>query len=195
MKTELTLEIIRERWSPYSFSPSPIEEFRIKAMFEAAGHAPSSRNEQPWIFVYATRDDSEVFADYLGFLDESNAIWAKNAFMLIITLARTRYSLNGKPNRHAFYDTGMAVSNLLMQATSFDIFIHQMGGFSQDSVREYFALTDDVVPLTVMAAGYLGDGSGIPPEVYRKDETRRLRKQVSEIAFRNDLGHPAFRTS
>ena len=41
MKEELILEIIKERWSPYSFSSSTVEEYKLKAMFEAAGHAPS----------------------------------------------------------------------------------------------------------------------------------------------------------
>ena len=61
MKKELILEIIQERWSPYSFSPAPVEEFKLKAMFEAAGYAPSCNNEQPWIFVYTTRQESKVF--------------------------------------------------------------------------------------------------------------------------------------
>jgi len=51
MKKELVLEIIKERWSPYALSSLPAEEFKIKAMMEAAGHAPSCFNEQPWLFV------------------------------------------------------------------------------------------------------------------------------------------------
>ncbi len=193
MKTELTLEIIRERWSPYSFSPMPVEEFRIKAMFEAAGRAPSSRNEQPWIFVYTTREDEKEFEAYLDFLEESNRIWARHAYGLIVTLARTTHAHNGRSNRFALYDTGMAVSNLLLQAISFDIYIHQMGGFFPDKVASYFGLGSDIVPLTVMAMGYLGDGSLLPPEIYQKDETRRPRKHVYDIAFRNSLSRPAFR--
>ena len=54
MRKELILEIIQERWSPYSFSSSIVEEYKLKAMFEAAGYAPSCNNEQPWIFVYTT---------------------------------------------------------------------------------------------------------------------------------------------
>ncbi|MCU0363921.1 MAG: nitroreductase family protein [Bacteroidales bacterium] len=193
MKTELTLEIIRERWSPYSFSPLPVEEFRIKAMFEAAGHAPSSRNEQPWLFVYTTREDEKVFEAYLDFLEESNRIWARNAYGLIVALARTTHAYNGKPNRFALYDTGMAVANLLLQAISFDIYIHQMGGYSPEKVSSYLGLGSDIVPVTVMAMGYLGDGSSLPAEVARKDEQRRPRKQVFEIVSRNSLSRQAFR--
>jgi len=192
MKTELILEIIQERWSPYSFASTPIEEFRLKAMFEAAGHAPSSRNEQPWVFVYTTRQDPE-FAEYLDFLDDSNKIWAKNAFALLVTIARTKYTYKEKHNNFALYDTGMAVASLLLQAAAFDIYAHQMGGFSREKVVEYFGLKEDMIPVTVIALGYLGDGSSLPPEVFKKDEVRRPRKQVFEIVYRNSLSQPAFK--
>ena len=57
MKKELILEIIQERWSPYSFSSGPVEEYKLKAMMEAAGYAPSCNNEQPWMFVFTTPAD------------------------------------------------------------------------------------------------------------------------------------------
>ena len=168
MKKELILEIIQERWSPYSFSSAPVEEFKLKAMFEAAGYAPSCNNEQPWIFVYSTQEENKVFDDYLGFLADSNRVWAKNAYALIISMARTRFSKSGKPNRYAFHDTGMAVSNLLLQALAMDVYVHQMGGFSVEKVKEYFNLGDDIEPVAMMAVGYLGDGYSLPPELVKK---------------------------
>ena len=90
------------------------------------------------------------------------------------------------------YDTGMAVSNLLHQAYAFDIFVHQMGGFSPELVREYLNLPSDIEPLTMMAVGYLGDGSSLPPDLLKRDETRRPRKNVNEYSFRNSLSQPAF---
>lgn len=192
MKKELILEIIQERWSPYSFSPAPVEEFKLKAMFEAAGHAPSCNNEQPWMFVYSTQKEGKVFSDYLDFLVDSNKIWAKNAYAIIISMARTTFSYNGKPNRYAFHDTGMAVSNLLTQALAMDIYVHQMEGYSVDKVKEYFKLPADIEPVAVMAAGYMGDGVSLSPELLKRDEVRRPRKSVNEFTFQNILSHPAF---
>ncbi len=193
MKTELVLEIIQQRWSPYAFSNNIIEEFRIKAMMEAAGRAPSCFNEQPWMFVYTTCQDQQLFDDYLGFLAESNKIWAKNAYALIITLARTRFTNNGKQNRFALYDTGMAVTNLILQALAFDIYIHQMGGFSVEKVKEYFNLGDNIEPVAVMAAGFLGEGENLPPDILKRDDSRRPRKSVNEYSFRNKIYNPAFK--
>jgi nitroreductase len=192
MKKELILEIIQERWSPYAFSSAPVEGFKLKAMFEAAGYAPSCNNEQPWQFVYATRDDKETFNDYTRFLTDSNQLWAKNAYALVISMARTKFAHSGKPNRWAFHDTGMAVSNLLMQALSLDVYVHQMGGYSIEKVKEYFRLTDDIEPVAMMAVGYLGDGTGLTPELLKRDEARRPRKSITEFVYKNSLNKPAF---
>lgn len=192
MKKELILEIIKERWSPYSFSSTPVEEYKLKAMMEAAGHAPSSNNEQPWMFVYSTQQNRKVFKDFVGFMVETNQIWAKHAYAIIISMARTKYASSGKPNRYAFHDTGMAVTNLLLQALTMDVYVHQMGGFSVEKVKEYFKLTDDIEPVAMMAVGYMGDGVSLPPEYLKRDEKRRPRRSVNEFAFKNSLSVPAF---
>jgi nitroreductase len=192
MRKELILEIIQERWSPYAFSSAPVEDYKLKAMFEAAGYAPSSNNEQPWLFVYATRADGNIFAEYLDFLVDANRVWAKDAYAIIISFARVNFSVSGKPNRYAFHDTGMAVSNLLLQALAMDIYIHQMGGFSVDKVKKYFNLSGEIEPVAVMAVGYLGDSLNLSPELLKRDEKRRPRKSITEFAFRKDLSNPAF---
>jgi len=192
MKKELILEIIQERWSPYAFSPAKVEDFKLKAMFEAAGYAPSCNNEQPWLFVMTTREEAEVFNDYIGFMADGNKVWAKNAYAIAISMARTKFSHNGNPNRWAFHDTGMAVTNLLLQAQALDVHVHQMGGYSIEKVKDYFKLNNDIEPIAMMAIGYLGDGSNLAPEILKRDEKRRPRKSVHEIVFKNTLSKPAF---
>jgi nitroreductase len=187
MRKEAVVDLIQKRWSPYSFSSSVIDEVKLKSLFEAAARAPSSNNEQPWLFVYTTQKNALVFNDYLGFLNETNRIWAKNAFALVISFARMRFLFNGKPNRYAFHDTGMAVMNLLTQAASMDIFVHQMGGFSVDSVKMYFNLPEDIEPVAIMAVGYIGDKTSLPPDLQNRDEKRRLRKRVEEFCFKDQF--------
>ena len=80
----------------------------------------------------------DIFDDFIGFLADGNKMWAKNAYALVISMARTKFSQSGKPNRFAFHDTGMAVTNLLFQALALDVYVHQMGGYSVEKVKEYF---------------------------------------------------------
>lgn len=192
MKNDSVIDLIKKRWSPFSFSSKPVEEYKLKAILEAARYAPSSVNEQPWMFILSTKETPGTFNDVISLLDESNQVWAKNAYALIISLARTKYTYKDRPNKYAFHDTGMAVSNLLLQATSMDIFVHQMGGYSAEKVRQYFNLSEGIEPVAIMALGYLGDGNELPEELLKRHNNRKPRKEISEYAFRNGLTEPAF---
>jgi hypothetical protein len=73
-----------------------------------------------------------------------------------------------------------------------DVYVHQMGGFSIEKVKEYFKLNNDIEPVAMMAVGYIGDGVSISPELLKRDEKKRPRKSVNEYAFKNSLSDPAF---
>jgi nitroreductase len=73
--------IQRRRRSPYAFSSQPIEEDLIRGLFEAARHAPSSYNEQPWRFVITRKDlDFGTFGRFVETLVESNQRWPLRTF-------------------------------------------------------------------------------------------------------------------
>ena len=55
------LEIIKTRRSRRAFTDQPIEPEKIKQLFEAARWAPSSANEQPWTYIYATKGQLELY--------------------------------------------------------------------------------------------------------------------------------------
>jgi len=46
-------ELIRERWSPRAFADKAVPADVLRSLFEAARWAPSSNNEQPWVFIVA----------------------------------------------------------------------------------------------------------------------------------------------
>jgi hypothetical protein len=52
---EISQEII-SRWSPRAMTGEKIADEELFSLFEAARFAPSSFNEQPWIFCYAKRE-------------------------------------------------------------------------------------------------------------------------------------------
>src|SRR6185369_15011085 len=88
------LDIIKNRRSRRAFINVPIEKEKIKSLFEAARWSPSSVNEQPWAYVYATSDQTELWNRIFESLNESNKIWAKEAPLLIVSLARKFHSRN-----------------------------------------------------------------------------------------------------
>ncbi|MBM3419664.1 MAG: nitroreductase [Bacteroidetes bacterium] len=182
---------IRDRWSPYSFSERPLDPQKLKLVLEAAIYAPSSFNEQPWHYVYAERDDVESFRTFVSFLDEGNQVWASQAGALVVSFARVKSNFTKKENFYALHDCGIALGNILNQATSCGLDVHVMGGFSRQKVRSYFKLGDDVMPVAMMAMGNYGDNSQIPGELAERDMKRKKRKPVEEVIFRNNPANPA----
>ncbi len=157
--------LIRKRWSPRTFSDEPINEEGLQTLFEAASWAASSYNDQPWQYIYAHRSDEEGFQKLLSCLKEGNQKWAKDAAVLVLSMARRYFSRNDKPNRHYMHDTGAANTTLVLQAASMDIYGHMMAGFHIDKTIETFELPDEIEPVCFIALGYLGslDESQLKP--------------------------------
>lgn len=176
-------ELITHRWSARSFAGRPIEEEVLHGLFEAASWAASSMNEQPWVYRYAHRDE-EAFAQFASCLLPGNKPWAQNAAVLILSLACKNFTANGKPNRHALYDTGSANTNLMLQATANGILGHQMGGFDPALTREVFQLEDDVEPVVFIALGYPGAPEQLEEPFRTRELTPRSRKALDEFVFK-----------
>src|SRR5690606_5064130 len=101
------LDVIKKRRSRRAYSDTMVEPDKIHALFEAARWAPSSMNEQPWFYVYATRGQ-ELWVNIFETLNASNQIWAKNAPLLICGLVRKNFTRYDVPNPSAKYDLGAA---------------------------------------------------------------------------------------
>jgi nitroreductase len=172
--------LIEQRFSPKHFADRVMSEAQLHQLFEAARRAPSSYNEQPWRFIYATREQPEAYQQLLSCINDHNHQWAKNAPVLMLSLAKKHFSRNGKPNRHAWHDTGTAIGFLLLKATELDLYVHQMAGFFPDKAHEIFSISNEYDPVAMMAVGYLGD----------EENPNKPRKAVSEFAFAGSWSQP-----
>src|SRR6266568_5245105 len=181
-------EILRRRWSPRAFSDRMVESEKLQSLFEAARWAPSSFNEQPWSFIVATKQKLEAHARLLSCLVEKNQQWASLAPVLMVSVAKLKFEKTGKPNRHAFHDVGLAMGNMLVEATALGLFIHQMAGFSPEKVREIYGVPEGFEPVAAIAIGYGADPSAAP-EAFRQQETApRSRKSINSFVFEGKWG-------
>ncbi len=131
-------EIRRRRLSPRAFADGPVEIEKIQSLLEAARWAPSSFNEQLWVFIVATIDHVRNPHTLLSCLKKGNQSWAKRAPLLMISVAKTHFAHIGQANRHAYHDVGSVVGNLIVQATVMDLVVHQMAGILPDTIRERY---------------------------------------------------------
>jgi nitroreductase len=182
---------IARRWSPYGFGEGAVSGDDLASLFEAARWAPSSYNEQPWVYLVARREDAEDFERAVSCLVEGNRAWASRAAVLVLAVVRTTYARNGKPNRVALHDLGLASANLSVEATARNLSVHQMGGILPDRIRELYALPADVEPATALAIGVPDDADALPEPWRERDGRPRSRKPLAEFVFAGAWGKPA----
>jgi nitroreductase len=159
--------------------------------FIAARWAPSSYNEQPWSYIIATKDNPEQFQQLLSCLVEGNQVWAKAAPVLALGVVSLKFVRNGKANRAAVHDLGLAAGNLLFEATARGLVVHQMIGILPDRARELYAIPEDSEAWTALAIGYTGDMAGLPDNLKERDLTPRQRKPLSQFVYSGRWGSPS----
>lgn len=179
------------RWSPYVFSNRPVRPVDLRSLFEAARWAPSSYNEQPWRFIVGIRGEDKTHARIVGCLSEGNQAWARAAPVLAIGVVMRQLSSNGKPNRAAAHDLGLASANLLTEATRRKLHVHMMIGMDPEAARAAFTIPEDAEALTAMAIGYRETMLPGDPALRERENKPRTRRPVDEFVFGGTFGKPA----
>jgi nitroreductase len=182
-------ELARRRWSPRAFSDRAVEQALLQSLFEAARWAPSSANEQPWSFLIATRDQPAEFEALLDCLVPVNQVWARRAPVLVLSVASLLR--NGKPNRWAQHDVGLATENLLLEAVNLGLAAHPMAGFDAAKARATFQIPEDHEPMAALAIGYPGEPEDLPPELKQRELAARGRKSIDAFVFQGRWGERA----
>jgi nitroreductase len=181
-------ELISKRWSPYGFDEKPVEANILCSLFEAARWAPSCFNEQPWHYIVATKDDLVAYEKLLSCLVEGNQIWAKRAPVLALGATKLYLERNNKTNKSAKHDLGLAAGNLLIEATSRGLYVHQMIGILPERAQEVYKIPDGYEALTGFAIGYKGTSKNLPDNLKERDAARRPRKPLREFIFTGEWG-------
>ncbi len=171
-----------DRWSPRGFdAANSLSAEELHSLFEAARWAPSSSNEQPWKFYFAKNAASR--AKFNHFVNETNRTWASHASEIIVVTARKNFAASGAPNMHAWYDTGAAVMQLVLQAQRLGLVARQMGGILRDVIERELGIDisqEDII--CCIAIGKQG-GTDHLVEKHRSLEHPNSRKSQSEFVI------------
>ena len=185
---KMLLSVIEERWSPRALTePAPDPETLIR-IFSAARLAPSSMNEQPWIFLAGKKGD-KVWDGLLSSLVEFNKLWAVNSPVLVLASGRKYYQKGDQSLNPTYaYDTGQAVAFLTLQAMQEGVYAHQMGGFDKEEVTRIFSLPEGLDPITIIALGYKGMAEILPSKIAALETGPKPRLPLESIIFGESLG-------
>jgi nitroreductase len=176
-------DLILRRRSIRAFLPQPVEIEKIHSLFEATRWAPSSTNEQPWIYIYATPEQPELWNKIFDTLNPGNKIWAKDAPLLILSLARKNFTRYPGQNAHALYDLGAANAFLSLQAVELGLQVRQMAGFNVANIIENLHVPDTFEVGVLIAVGYPGDPENLPEQLKHREQAPRERYLQHEFVM------------
>lgn len=184
--TEVEFEIsdlIRKRKSIRAYSSQSVEIEKLHSLFEATRWAPSSINEQPWIYMYASKDQPELWNTFFDILNDGNKAWVKDAPVLIFSIARKNFSRSNAHNAYALYDLGAANSLLALQAVDLGLQIRQMAGYDHQQARVKLNIPDEYELGVFMAVGYPGDVNQLPENLKQRELAPRERFLQQEFTI------------
>lgn len=187
---------IKQRWSPRAFGEKEVADKDLTTLFEAARWAASSSNIQPWRFIVAKKNTA-AFKKVVEGLAEGNKNWARQAPILVVTLARkTRKTSKGeeKPNPHSWHDLGLAMGNLSAQATSLGLHLHQMAGIKPEELAESFKVDQALFEVvTAFAIGVFDEEAleNLSEKQQESEKASRQRKALNELVFEDAFNQPA----
>jgi len=173
---------ILDRWSPRAFNPErTVSESEKYGILEALRWGTSSGNNQPWKLAWVDRED-ERFGEFVeSALMAGNAVWAKNASALLVIATETER--DGQKLDRAFYTTGLATGQMLMQIQYVGLFSHHMSGIYTDKITEFLELDENHEVNAVIAIGEIADATTLPAELEQRERSPRERKDLEEIVI------------
>ena len=182
-ETDTALDpLFLNRWSPRAFDGSVMAADDLRTILDAGRWAPSSFNYQPWRFLYATRDDAANWGRFLDLLIPFNAIWAKEASVLLFILSETTMGSPEKPSHSHSFDAGAAWSGIALQSTLIGYHAHGMVGIDMDKTRAELGVPDGFRIEAAVAIGRMGDPASLPEKLQAREEPSN-RKPLEEIAY------------
>jgi len=173
--------LLASRWSPRSYDKSfEISDQELLSILEAGRWAPSANNLQPWRFSVAKRGTDlheKVVAGLTGF----NQSWAPDAAALIVISIKR--SDAGESIKGNFYDSGLAVAQMSIQAQALDLYTHQMGGILHDQLHKSLSLPADLEVAVVISVGKKDVPEKFEGEALAREIAPRTRLDLSEIVL------------
>jgi nitroreductase len=160
----------------------------IEQILRAGIQAPSGGNRQPWRFV-VVRDPEKI----KQFDEQYNQPWVENAPAVIVACANPHdtWETYGEEDQCWLLDTAAAMQNMLLA-------IHALGlggvwviSCSKGKIRELCDIPLHWQIVSIIPFGYYKDEDAVEfGEHVIENKKARPRKDLSEVAFRENAGSP-----
>ncbi|WP_443969718.1 nitroreductase family protein [Sphingobium sp. CR28] len=169
------------RWSPRAFEDQPIPQDDIDTMLDAARHAPSAYNYQPWTFLYALNGD-ENWDRFLSLLVPFNQDWAKGAPALFFIVSELTMGDPEKPNHTHSFDAGAAWASFAFQASLLGYHTHGMSGVDFDRAQKELNVPEGFRVEAAFVVGKIGSPDTLP-DFLKEREVPSDRKPLDKVGY------------
>ncbi len=177
------LKILSVRKATRAFSSTKLSEEIINQLMEAARLSASCFNNQPWRFLFLTEESALEKGRYA--LSKGNS-WAKAVPLLVVGFTKPELDCQLPDGREYYqFDLGMAVQNILLQATELNLVARPMAGFSPDIIRQEFDIPKEFEITIMIAIGFEGDINDLDEKLQAKLREPRKRKPLTEDFYMN----------
>ncbi|MBM7867674.1 nitroreductase [Heliobacterium gestii] len=167
------LPAIVQRESKRAYLPTPVPAEMVAELINAFRWAPSCRNYQPWrLIAVQSREGVDKLAPCLAKGNE----WAAAAPLAMIVYANPKDDATIDEKPYYLFDCGLAVQNLLLQATELGLRSHPTAGWSEPAIRAAFGIGEEERVVCVVFLGFPGTEDLLDPETKAKDAAPRHRK-------------------
>jgi nitroreductase len=149
----------------------------------AATYAPSCFNSQPWRFLVVNQEkELAVVKDNLS----GGNYWAKKAPVIVLVCTKPEIDCQLSDRRdYAFFSTGLAVENLILQATTEGLIAHPVAGYKPVALKEAFGVDQEMILLALVVIGYPGEESHLSDKHREQEHSPRDRKPESQVIMYN----------
>ena len=187
METQL-LNLLKARKATRAIAGREVEPDKVEALFKAARLSASCANKQPWRFLVLTEPAGlEKGREALS----GGNYWAKTAPVLLVGFSRPDLDCVPPDGREYFlFDLGMAVQNIMLQATELDLVARPMAGFIPARIHEAFGIPEEYTILVVIAVGYRGDLETLNEKHREVSTAPRVRNPLEKNFFFNEYQDP-----
>lgn len=172
-------QVIRDRRSIRKYKDTPVEWDKIERVLNAARLAPSWKNQQCWRFLVLT--DAAKRASLLAAFGEDNP--GKKAIamapIVIVVCADPAESAVENGIEYFIADTAIAFEHLCLEAHELGLGTCWMGMFDEASAKAALGVPEGIRIVGITPIGY--------PD---QEPKPRPRKELAEIAYRDDWGAP-----
>ncbi|MBY9000695.1 MAG: nitroreductase family protein [Candidatus Heimdallarchaeota archaeon] len=178
-------ELVSKRRAYRKLEKINVTDELIKELMEVVKLAPSCNNNQPWRFVFVY--DQEKLDEVNKTFELQNK-WAKTASLLIGVFSKPDLDCQIKGRDYYLFDTGIAVSYLILRATEMGLTAHPTSYFDEQRAKEAMEIPSDMKLISILTVGKRKDSDKInlSSEQEQSEIKRPKRFSAQYISYLNN---------